>query len=135
MHFGGLMFVVKLASPYVVRGENWSPDTEFKPDVLNTSVFFYHAWVDAVNFLVNYQGVPFMEPFSQNKSLKKTMQVFMVGFFAALLHIEPLPYFLELAEFPDDGYTMKMIAILLMDLGVCYSIEKTAQYIRYGRHK
>jgi hypothetical protein len=134
VHFLGLMLVVKLAYPYVVRPEGWSPDSDFKPDVLNTSIFFYHTWVDAVNFLVNYQGVPFMEPLSQNGSLRKTIQVFMVGFFAALLNIEPLPDLLELAPFPD-GYTNYMILLLLSDLGLCYTIEKTAQHIRYGRHK
>jgi cation-transporting ATPase 13A1 len=106
-HLAALILVVNMAQPFLIRGEDWVPDKEFKPDVLNTSVYLLNFWINVVNFLVNYQGEPFMVPLRENRKLYKfstiALGVIVLGVFGAF----DLDYYLELVQLPDTVVSIR----------------------------
>lgn len=82
-------------------------DQEFKPCLLNSALFIYTSWIGAVNFLVNYQGEPFMKPLSQNGGLITSLKYFMLGLIGIVLEIVPVGDVLEIVPFP--GFNVKTI--------------------------
>lgn len=82
-------------------------DQEFKPCLLNSSLFIYTSWIAAVNFLVNYQGEPFMKPLSHNTGLHKSLKWFMSGLILMVFELLPIGDSLEIVPFP--GLTVKYI--------------------------
>jgi len=127
-HLTALIFVVNMCQPYLIRSEDWVPDKEFKPDVLNTSVYLLNFWINVVNFLVNYQGEPFMVPLRQNRKLYKfsciALGVIVLGVFGAF----DVDYYLELVQLPDtvvrtSQFQVTLLGVMVSDFAVSYGIE------------
>ena len=131
VQLGGLVYVFQISRPYVDL-EQLEKDTEFYPNVFNSSLYLYTSWINGINFLVNYQGLPFMQPLKENKGLYKFLLVYLCGNFLAALQIEPLGYWLELAEMPSSEYSYQLAGVLLGVLGLCWGIEKGCTKLKYG---
>ena len=76
-------------------------DQEFKPCLLNSCLFLYTSWIGFVNFLVNYQGEPFMKPIEDNTGLLKCLKVFMGLTLTTLMELTPFGEMIEIVPFPN----------------------------------
>jgi cation-transporting ATPase 13A1 len=80
------------------------------------------------NFVVNYRGHPFTQSIQENTLLWRSVQ----GIYASLLivaggQLPPLNDFLQLAPFPSSNFQAILIAILVLNFGVSFAIEKACQ--------
>lgn len=75
-------------------------DQVFKPCLLNSSLFLYTSWIGYVNFLVNYQGEPFMKSLQENTGLVKCLKIFMGSIILTVLEILPFGEMIEIVPFP-----------------------------------
>jgi cation-transporting ATPase 13A1 len=91
----GVNFVCKLYSDDVLP-----VDQEFKPCLLNSCLYLYTSWIGFVNFLVNYQGEPFMKPIQDNQGLLKCLKIFMGLTLTTLMEITPFGEMIEIVPFP-----------------------------------
>ena len=82
-------------------------DQEFKPCLLNSALFIYTSWIGAVNFLVNYQGEPFMKPLKENTWLLKGLKWFMLALLGMVFELVPVGDFLEIVPFP--GFVVRIM--------------------------
>ena len=76
-------------------------DQEFKPCLLNSCLYLYTSWIGFVNFLVNYQGEPFMKPIEENTGLLKCLKVFMGLTLTTLMELTPFGEMIEIVPFPS----------------------------------
>jgi magnesium-transporting ATPase (P-type) len=95
----GLVLVTYFCKLY--SNEELPVDQEFKPCLLNSAMFIYTSWIGAVNFLVNYQGEPFMKPLKENTGLVKCLQFFMIGLLGMTFEVVPFGEMIEIVPFPD----------------------------------
>ena len=90
------------------NSEELLPDTDFKPNVLNTVIFLLENILQLYVFLVNYQGHPFMQSIRENKLL---CYGFVISFaFMFLLSwevIPPLNRMMDLVPLPSRIVRMK----------------------------
>lgn len=91
-------FICKLHSDEVLP-----VDQEFKPCLLNSCLFLYTSWIGLINFLVNYQGEPFMKPIQENTALIKCLKVFMGAIVLCILEVMPFGEMIEIVPFPGPG--------------------------------
>lgn len=76
-------------------------DQEFKPCLLNSCLYLYTSWIGYVNFLVNYQGEPFMKPIQENTGLIKCLTIFMGLVLTTLMELTPFGEMIEIVPFPS----------------------------------
>ena len=134
VHLSGLIFLTNLSYRYTNPADIAKPDSEFKPSVMNTVVFLYLAFVDATNFLLNYQGEPFMESIWNNKILIRVLLVHMgIVLVAAFDLSADLRWLLELHELPEGFPNMALIGTMLLDFAVCYAFKMLINWKLYSR--
>jgi len=134
VHISGLIFLTNLAYKHTAPEDLIKPDGQFKPTVLNTVVFLYLTFVDATNFLINYQGEPFMESIWSNKILIRMLLVHMgVLLIAAFDMSEDLRWFLELHALPDAFPNWYLIGTMILDFGICYTVKLLIHKFKYGK--
>ncbi|EAY03319.1 hypothetical protein TVAG_173640 [Trichomonas vaginalis G3] len=99
--------------------------SKFEPTLLNTAIYLVYTTMDTMSFCCNYTGAPFMQSFSENKSL-------IFGFMATILlniicmfNVFPgLNKWLQLAEFPTFKFQLQLILLCLIDVAFCFVFEK-----------
>eukprot|EP01134_Creolimax_fragrantissima_P007219 CFRG7219T1 len=69
VHVTTLVIVVGAAKTADTTSAINSPDDDFHPTMVNSVVFCFTLYTIAMNFLVNYEGQPFMIPLKNNKRL------------------------------------------------------------------
>ena len=133
-HLSVLIYFVNLCEPYIDReDESLAHDAEFKPNLKNSIMYIYQWWLQTTVILVNYSGRPFTQDIMENKKLQR-MLMLMFALAAALIFdvSEDLRDQFELVPFPNEEFQKEVIFWLVIDLIICYVIEKTmkALYLR-----
>jgi manganese-transporting P-type ATPase len=103
-HFAVLFYLINLADPYIVRDESFVPDAEFKPNLKNSVVFIFSLCTMTTTFLVNYEGPPLTESFTQNAKFKKILLCLYGIVLASVMNVEMISEYLELVAFPDTEF-------------------------------
>jgi cation-transporting ATPase 13A1 len=129
VHLGCLVATLSLCEQYS-RSDDLPTlaDGKFQPNVVNSATFLLSAVMQVNNFVVNYRGHPFTQSIQENVMLWRSVQ----GIYAALLvvmggQLEPLNDFLQLAPFPSSEFQASLLAILLVNFGLTFGLEKAAQ--------
>jgi magnesium-transporting ATPase (P-type) len=97
VHMASLLAVLRMCEPYVVAdAAEMASNATFKPNVINTSVFYMSLCMHTGVYACNYQGAPFMQ------NLKEYTGLFRILIFTyvlmAVLELELLPGFCEYLE-------------------------------------
>uniref|UniRef100_A0AC35TYK2 Cation-transporting ATPase n=1 Tax=Rhabditophanes sp. KR3021 TaxID=114890 RepID=A0AC35TYK2_9BILA len=129
IHFYCLIQVLDLANFYDPQAEVITPDTKFKPSLLNSAVYLLSMTLQISTFVVNYRGRPFMESLWENKPLlysagSATAVVFML----ASNSFQSMATQFELVEFPDQFRNL-FVAILFGDIAGCYLVDSVLNYL------
>ncbi len=134
VHLAGLVYLTDLSYRHTRPEDLSKPDAEFKPSVMNTVVFLYLTFVDATNFLLNYQGEPFMESIWKNKILINVLLVHMgVVLMAAFDMSADLRWLLELHELPLGFPRMALVGTMLLDFSICYAFKAIINWKLYSK--
>jgi len=129
-----LIHFVNMCEPYIDRSdESLAHDAEFAPNLKNSVMYVYQLWLQTTVIMVNYSGRPFTEDISENLKLKRMLMA-MFAFSACIIFdvSDDLRDFLELTPFPNEEFQKEIILWLIVDLILCWTIEKTmkALYLR-----
>jgi len=117
IHMYVLMEAVSWAKPLnPTDKETRDPDSEFKPNILNTVVFLISTSMTVATFMANYQGKPFMEGLKDNKPFLYSLIATDLTLFVGALNIfPPLNDALELYPLPEE-FGNDLVALMLADL-------------------
>ncbi|KAL6770988.1 hypothetical protein ACKKBF_B33495 [Auxenochlorella protothecoides x Auxenochlorella symbiontica] len=88
VHISFLMFMQRTAHAMMPREERQEPDSEFKPNLINTICFLVNFSIQTMTFAVNYVGAPFNTPLQENR------------FFALSVNWSTLAYVLLVLDLP-----------------------------------
>eukprot|EP00941_MAST-03F_sp_MAST-3F-sp1_P005809 g5809.t1 len=124
VHIGLQVYVLQITRPFVnMDSEEMQPDSDFQPNVINTVVFLLATLQSVNNFVINYQGHPFMTGITENKYLMWCVVIaYFCIFITALDWFEPLSDLLECVALPvgfcSDGMTFSS-EIACVSQGIC----------------
>ena len=129
VHMCCLLYTLHICEEHVVHNDvTMTADGKFFPNIINSAVFLLTAVMQVNNFVVNYRGHPYTESISENKLLWRTV---MIIYFILLLvaggQFEPLNDLLQMAPFPNPTFQATLLAVLLTNFVVSFSIEKLCQ--------
>ena len=120
-----ILYLTEQIDPLSI-GQEKSLDEKFTPTLINSIMFLFQLLNQTITFVVNYQGEPFMENLSTNGAMKKL--IIGICVFTAIFIFDLYPQLnenLELIPLPEDTfYRWSLIAIILINFGLCYVFEK-----------
>lgn len=130
IHLGSLMYLVNEAHARSPPKEEkfLKLDTEFKPNLVNSTVYIISLSLQVATFAINYKGHPFMESLTENKPL-----LYSIIFSASsvwVLACRLVPEFsdqFQIVEFPDDFRNI-LVSVILMDFCASYAIDRILEY-------
>jgi len=100
------------------------PTSSFKPNVINTVIFLLSTAQQAVTFLVNYTGEPFMQPLRDTKILLYgVLATVVAAAVAATGALEEVTTMLELVELPTAALKQAAVALILGDAAASIALE------------
>jgi len=122
-HFLSLAFLLHSTLPYMEKSID--PDADFKPNVINTSVFLLALCMQCNVFGVNYRGAPFMESLAENKPFHRVLfGVWTLSLILALDFWDVLNETFELVPIPrENHYQHTLVAIMLANTAFTWSWE------------
>ncbi|KAH9393866.1 hypothetical protein TYRP_021398 [Tyrophagus putrescentiae] len=133
VHFCTLLYLVQGAVALSPPREEF-PDleSEFKPSLLNSTVYVISIALQVSTFAVNYKGHPFMCSLWENKPLMYSI----VGSFGLIVVLVTgaMPEFSEqfsIVEFPEE-FQLTVISVLFADLTTAVIIDRICEFI-FGR--
>lgn len=104
IHVATLLFVLHLVQPWLDANNSEDavlPDTEFKPNLLNSLTFVVGCWMQLNTFAANYSGFPFTTPLVKHKPLWHSLRGGWFLMLVCCLDVFPfLRYWLELVPLP-----------------------------------
>lgn len=127
-HLFSLYFILLLTSQYDAIKELESLkslDDPFEPTLINTVMFIFSVVIQTTNFVVNYQGEPFMKSIFQNKWLIRLSGLIIGLTVVVIFDLSPdLANSLELIQLPEDTvYRLYFLGILVGDFVICFVFE------------
>ena len=108
-------------------------DDPFSPTLMNSIIYIYTCLNSTINFVVNYQGEPYMQKMSDNKWLMRLIW-FVVGMSTIVIFDihQPLNEGLELLPLPEDiVYKFKFIGIMSANFVISYLLENWKKLLGY----
>lgn len=122
-----LMYMQYTAHALMDPEERQEPDTEFKPNLINTVCFLVNFVIQTMTFAVNYVGEPFNTPLSANKPFMLSIRYSVLIYIALVLDIPPgLSSWFSLVSIPRQLQGQMLGFALLAGFGgLC--VEKFAR--------
>lgn len=99
-------------------------EAEFSPSLLNSAIYLLQLIQQISTFAINYQGRPFRESLSENKSMYwGIVGVSGLAFVCAMELVPDINQQMKLVPFTEEFKT-KMTASMVLDFGLCWLIER-----------
>ena len=106
--------------------------TEFKPSLVNSTVYIIWMSVQLATFVVNYKGHPFMQDLRSNRPLCYSFVGSAFVVFTCVNGWSPsLTEQLSVVDFPLEFRTIIM-ATIMADFGLAYAIDRLCEFL-FGR--
>ncbi|KAG5486251.1 hypothetical protein LSCM1_07374 [Leishmania martiniquensis] len=102
-------------------------DEEFKPTLLNSTMFLLTTLISGVTFAVNYRGEPFMQGIYKNRPM--FIALIILGLVVFCFASEANPEFnkeFEITAFPTEAFRTRFTQLLVLDALGCFVIEKAS---------
>ncbi|KPM08757.1 cation-transporting ATPase 13A1-like protein [Sarcoptes scabiei] len=131
VHFIALVYLVQQATSLMPPREEKLVDfkSEFKPSLLNSTVYIISISLQVATFAVNYKGHPFMCSLKENRPLLYSI----VGSFALVIVFVTgiMPEFSEqfsVVEFPTE-FQQTILSVLIADLIMAVIIDRSCEFL------
>lgn len=72
-----------------MQEDRQQPDSDFKPNLLNTVCYLVNFGIQTMTFAVNYIGAPFNTPLTQNKMFWNSIRFSGVMYVLLVLDVPP----------------------------------------------
>ncbi|RWS25769.1 manganese-transporting ATPase 13A1-like protein [Leptotrombidium deliense] len=131
VHFYALIFLVQEANKRSPpRPDKFADlDAEFKPSLLNSTVYIISIALQVSTFAVNYKGHPFMESLVENRPLLWSIVGSILTVFALVVGLFPdLANQFSIVEFPAD-FQKTILAVLALDLLSAFIIDRVCDFL------
>ncbi|AIN95797.1 cation-transporting ATPase, putative [Leishmania panamensis] len=102
-------------------------DVEFKPTLLNSTMFLLTTLISGVTFAVNYRGEPFMQGIRKNRPM--FIALIILSIVVLCFAFESSPEFnkeFEITAFPTEAFRTRFTQLLMLDALGCFVIEKAS---------
>ncbi|XP_013793364.1 manganese-transporting ATPase 13A1-like [Limulus polyphemus] len=131
VHFSCLVHLVREATSRSPPREESFPDLEkeFKPNLLNSTVYIISVALQVSTFAINYRGHPFMESLTENKPLMYSLGI--SGLAILVLVKGMMPDFsnqFEIVEFPKD-FQGELLQVLGVDLLASFVVDRVCLFL------
>jgi cation-transporting ATPase 13A1 len=115
VHVSCLLAVLRLCEPHVVAdAAEMAPDADFKPNVINTAVFYIGLCMHTSVFACNYQGLPYMQSLKDFKALHRILIGSYALMFVLVLELIPeVGEYLELVPAPTESFRYELAGYML----------------------
>uniref|UniRef100_A0A131Z2X6 Endoplasmic reticulum transmembrane helix translocase n=1 Tax=Rhipicephalus appendiculatus TaxID=34631 RepID=A0A131Z2X6_RHIAP len=136
VHFASLVYLVQEATARSPpRPEKFSDrDDEFKPSLLNSTVYVISMALQVSTFAINYRGYPFMESLSENKPLLYSLLISGVSVVALVAGVAPdVAKQFEIVHFPGDMQQI-ILQVLAFDLICAFVVDRACLFL-FGKRK
>ncbi|XP_065286450.1 endoplasmic reticulum transmembrane helix translocase isoform X2 [Dermacentor albipictus] len=136
VHFASLVYLVQEATARSPpRPEKFADrDDEFKPSLLNSTVYIISMALQVSTFAINYRGYPFMERLSENKPLLYSLLISGVSVVVLVAGLAPdVAKQFEIVQFPGDMQRI-ILQVLAFDLVCAFVVDRTCLFI-FGQGK
>jgi cation-transporting ATPase 13A1 len=134
-HLASLYIIIQMTEVYDPLNINLvkSLDDPFSPTLMNSIIFVYSALNQTINFVVNYQGEPFMKNMSENKWMMRLSWGIVILSGIVIFDLHPqLNESLEILPLPDDmTYKLGFVGIMAADFVICYLLENWKKLFGY----
>jgi manganese-transporting P-type ATPase len=127
VHMAFLMYMQHTAHAVMLPEDRQEPDSDFKPNLINTVCFLANFVIQTMTFAVNYVGEPFATPLAENKLFAVSVR-YSVGMFVILTLdiVYGLTGWFSLVEMPGN-MKYQMLALAWLAFVACTFIERVAR--------
>ena len=102
-------------------------EAEFKPTLLNSTMFLLTTLISGVTFAVNYRGEPFMQGIRKNRPMFIALIILSIIIFTFASEGNPeLNKEFEITVFPTEEFRSRFLRLLILDAMGCFAIEKAS---------
>ncbi|XP_055376470.1 endoplasmic reticulum transmembrane helix translocase [Condylostylus longicornis] len=102
---------------------------EFKPNIVNSTVYIICLALQVSTFAVNYKGHPFMESLRENRLLMYSIIASSSVVAILALGIAPeLTSVFEIVDFPDD-YRKTLLMVLVGDTILAFAVDRLCSFL------
>lgn len=106
--------------------------TEFKPSLINSTVYIIWMSVQLATFMVNYKGHPFMQNLRNNRPLCYSFIGSVFVIFVCVNGWSPsLTEQLSVVDFPNE-FRPIVLTTIVMDFVLAYTIDRICEHL-FGR--
>lgn len=136
VHFVFLQLTHRLVVKAGHKIDKFNPRAHFSPNLLNTAFFLIGSEMEIGSYVCNYRGSPFMQSFTENKSLLVGTVLSYGLIFFLLLDISPwVRTHLKLVEFPTHKFQFTLMAYCALDFALSLLGEWACLYIFSRQNK
>ena len=131
VHLASLIYLKMEAETYMPprEGEFVNLEEDFKPTIINTTVYIMSMALQLSTFAVNYKGHPFMEGLTENKPLLYSLM--FSGSAIVMLASGVLPdvsNHFELIEL-ESAFRDTVLKVLFVDISTAFCIDRILQFL------
>ncbi|XP_046376325.1 endoplasmic reticulum transmembrane helix translocase-like [Haliotis rufescens] len=130
VHFSSLVYLVGEAHRHDAARKEEFPDleAEFKPTILNTTVYIMSMALQVSTFAVNYRGEPFMESLKDNKPLLYSLMFSGGAIFALASGLLPdLADQFQLVALPDE-FRNTVLGVISADIVLAFVVDRVIRF-------
>ncbi|KAF2456274.1 P-type ATPase [Lineolata rhizophorae] len=129
IHIVTLIYISQYVQRIEPKDDDVDLEGEFEPSLLNSAIYLLQLIQQISTFAINYQGRPFRESISENKSMYwGLVLVAGVAFSCATEFIPEINEKLRLVPFSTE-FKVTMTAVMALDYVGCWIIEKTLKQL------
>lgn len=126
VHLAALMATLRITE--ATLPPDYKPDdldADFKPNLLNSTMFLIECAMTISCFLVNHRGHPFMESLSENRGLAICIALLSgITVFSALEVSPEWNAFFELVPMPSPTFRYTLVGIMAADLILAWVLDR-----------
>eukprot|EP00026_Physarum_polycephalum_P000224 Phypoly_transcript_00224.p1 GENE.Phypoly_transcript_00224~~Phypoly_transcript_00224.p1 ORF type:complete len:1213 (-),score=244.37 Phypoly_transcript_00224:27-3665(-) len=131
VHLSTLIFTVNLCKQHLPPDfVKPAPDSEFKPNLVNSAVFLLSCAMQVATFTINYRGHPFMQSLREYRPLLYALvATFSLSVLGASEMFPEWNESFELVPFPNEEFRNSLLAAIFADLGGAWLVEKISRFL------
>jgi cation-transporting ATPase 13A1 len=125
IHFSFLYLTHSLVYNSGFKIDKFNFRARFDPTLLNTAMFLLKSEMELVTICCNYRGNPFMQSFSENKTLLVGVIAAALVIIILLADVHPkIGELLQLAPYPSKRFQFTLALYCALDAGLCVLFER-----------
>ncbi len=129
IHIITLIYISNYVKSNEPQSDNVDLEGEFQPSLLNSAIYLLELIQQISTFAINYQGRPFREGISENRSMYwGLLGVSAIAFSCSTEFVPELNEKLKLVPFTSE-FKFIMTSVMVVDYVGCYMVEVVLKYL------